>query len=86
MGNLFPKKDLHGQLWNVMPKIDSGNVSSATTEIIDMATDVSTGQSTWQQLYDAKPADQKYLVQLGQQMEGLIITEQEVIKIGRAHV
>lgn len=49
-----------------------------------MATDVSTGQSTWQQLYDAKPADQKYLVQLGQQMEGLIITEQEVINANQA--
>ncbi len=49
-----------------------------------MSSLVSAGQSTWQQLYDAKPADQKYLVQLGQQMEGLIITEQEVINANQA--
>ncbi len=49
-----------------------------------MSSLVSAGQSTWQQLYDTKPADQKYLVQLGQQMEGLIITEQEVIRTNQA--
>lgn len=84
MGNLFPKKDLQSQLWNVMPEINSGNVSSATRNIINMSSLVSAGQSTWQQLYDTKPADQKYLVRLGQQMEGLIITEQEVIRTNQA--
>ncbi len=67
-----------------MPKIDSSNVSNATRSIKNMTSDVATGQSTWQQLYDTKPADQKYLVQLGQQMEGLIITEQEVIRTNQA--
>lgn len=84
MGNLFSKQNLQSQLWNVMPEIDSSNVSGATRAIKNMTSDVATGQSTWQQLYDTKPVDQKYLVRLGQQMEGLIITEQEVIRTNQA--
>lgn len=67
-----------------MPEIDSNNVSNATRTIKNMATGVATGQTTWQRIYDTKPTDQKYLVQLGQQMEGLIITEQEVIRTNKA--
>lgn len=67
-----------------MPEIDSSNVSSATRDIRNISSIVSTGQSTWQRIYDTIPPDQKYLAQLGQQMEGLIITEQEVMRTNQA--
>ncbi len=79
--NLFPKKEnIESQLINVMPEINTDNISDATEKIKVMASAVSENKTTWQQLFDTLPESEKHFSQLGQQMEGQIITEEGVIK------
>lgn len=79
---LYPKKDIKSQLIDVdsvFPKIDTSNVKEVKAEIIDMSKSVSDGKKTWQELFDTLPSGKKHFAELGQQMEGQIITEDGLI-------
>lgn len=79
---LYPKKDIKSQLIDVdtmYPKIDTSNVKEIKAEIIDMSKSVSDGKKTWQELFEALPVGKKHFAELGQQMEGQIITEEGLI-------
>ena len=79
---LYPKKDIKSQLIDVdtmYPKIDTSNVKEIKAEIIDMSKSVSDGKKTWQELFEASPVGKKHFAELGQQMEGQIITEEGLI-------
>lgn len=79
---LYPKKDIKSQLIDVdsvFPKIDTSNVKEIKAEIIDMSKSVSDGKKTWQELFDTLPSGKKHFAELGQQMEGQIITEDGLI-------
>ena len=78
---LYPKKeDIKNQLVDVMPEINTTNVSDAIEKIKVMASAVSEGKTSWQNLFDTLPEGEKHFAQLGQQMEDQIITEEGVIK------
>lgn len=79
---LYPKKDIKSQLIDIdtmYPKIDTSNVKEIKAEIIDMSKSVSDGKKTWQELFDTLPSGKKHFAELGQQMEGQIITEEGLI-------
>ncbi|MCM1185234.1 MAG: hypothetical protein NC345_01750, partial [Lachnospira sp.] len=79
--NLFPKKeDIKNQLVDVMPEINTNNISDTIEKIKVMTSDVSENKSTWQNLFDTLPESEKHLAQLGQQLEGQIITEENLVK------
>lgn len=81
---LFPKKeDIQNQLIDVdkiFPKLDETNLSKVTDTVKKMTESVASGEETWQNLFDTLPEGEKYLAKLGQQMEGQIITTEEVAK------
>ena len=78
---LYPKKeDIQNQLIDVMPEINANDISATTEEIIAMASSVSKNKTTWQEWFNILPEGKKHLAQLGQQMEGQIITTEGVIK------
>ena len=79
---LYPKKDIKSQLIDVdtmYPKIDTSNVDKIKTKIVKMSKSVSDGKKTWQELFDTLPVGEKHFAELGQQMEGQIITEEGLI-------
>lgn len=79
---LYSKKDIKSQLIDVdsiFPKIDTSNVDEIKTKIVKMSKSISDGKKTWQELFDALPSGEKYFAELGQQMEGQIITEEGLI-------
>lgn len=79
---LYPKKDIKSQLIDVdtmYPKIDTSNVKEIKAEIIDMSKSVSDGKKTWQESFETLPVGKKHFAELGQQMEGQIITEEGLI-------
>lgn len=79
---LYPKKDIKLQLIDVdsvFPKIDTSNVKKVKAEIINLSKLVANNENTWQELFDTLPSDKKHLAELGQQMEGQIITEEGLI-------
>ena len=83
--NLLPKKeDITSQLVDVMPEINTDNLIDATEKIKILSKDVANGTTTWQELFDTLPEGQKYFAQLGQQMEGQIITTEGVAKANQA--
>ena len=83
--NLLPKKeDITSQLIDVMPEINTDNLVDATEKIKNLSKDVANGTTTWQELFDALPEGQKHFAQLGQQMEGQIITTEGVAKANKA--
>ena len=63
-----------------MPEINTANVFDATEKIKVMASAVSEGETSWQNLFDTLPKGEKHFAQLGQQMERQIITEEGVIQ------
>lgn len=79
---LYPKKDIKSQLIDVdsvFPKIDTSNVKEVKAEIIDLSKLVANNKNTWQELFDTLPSGKKHFAELGQQMEGQIITEEGLI-------
>lgn len=79
---LYPKKDIKSQLIDVdsvFPKIDTSNVKEVKAEIIDLSKLVANNETTWQELFDTLPSGKKHFAELGQQMEGQIITEDGLI-------
>lgn len=83
--NLLPKKeDITSQLIDVMPEINTDNLVAATEKIKILSKDVANGTTTWQELFDTLPEGQKHFAQLGQQMEGQIITTEGVAKANQA--
>lgn len=79
---LYPKKDIKSQLIDVdtmYPKIDTSNVKKIKAEIVDMSKSVANNETTWQELFDTLPSGKKHFAELGQQMEGQIITEDGLI-------
>lgn len=79
---LYPKKDIKSQLIDVdtmYPKIDTSNVKEIKAEIVDMSKSVANNETTWQELFDTLPSGKKHFAELGQQMEGQIITEDGLI-------
>lgn len=80
--NLFPKKaDIQSQMLDIdklYPKIDTSDIENVTKEIVEMSTSVSNGTDTWQKLFDTLPEGKKHLVEIGQQLEGQIITTDKV--------
>lgn len=79
---LYPKKDIKSQLIDVdtmYPKIDTSNVKKIKAEIVDMSKSVANNETTWQELFDTLPSGKKHFAELGQQMEGQIITEEGLI-------
>lgn len=79
---LYPKKDIKSQLIDVdsvFPKIDTSNVKEVKAEIIDLSKLVTNNETTWQELFDTLPSGKKHFAELGQQMEGQIITEDGLI-------
>ena len=83
--NLLPKKeDITSQLIDVMPEINTDNLVDATEKIKNLSKDVANGTTTWQELFDTLPEGQKHFAQLGQQMEGQIITTEGVAKANQS--
>lgn len=83
--NLLPKKeDITSQLIDVMPEINTDNLVDATEKIKNLSKDVTNGTTTWQELFDTLPEGQKHFAQLGQQMEGQIITTEGVAKANQS--
>lgn len=83
--NIFSKKeDMKSQFIDVMPEINTDSISDVTEKIIVMTSAVSENKTTWQKLFDTLPEREKYLAQLGQQMEGQIITTEGVTKANHA--
>lgn len=79
---LYPKKDIKSQLIDVdamYPKIDTSNVKEVKAEITDLSKLVANNETTWQELFDTLPSGKKHFAELGQQMEGQIITEEGLI-------
>lgn len=77
---LYPTKEsIKPQLIDVAPKIDVNNVKSVTDEIIKMTSAVKSGKISWQQLYNTLPPTKKHLAQIGQELEGQIVTNEKVI-------
>ncbi len=78
---LYPsKEDIQSQFVDVMPEINVNNIVDATEKIKTLSKDVANGTTTWQELFDTLPEGQKHIAQLGQQMEGQIITTEGVAK------
>lgn len=78
---LYPKKeDIQAQMIDVAPKIDVSNVSEVTEKVKLLSGNVKNGITTWQELFDnVLPAGQKHLAQIGQELEGQIVTNEKVI-------
>lgn len=79
---LYPKKDIKSQLIDVdamYPKIDTSNAKEVKAEITDLSKLVANNETTWQELFDTLPSGKKHFAELGQQMEGQIITEEGLI-------
>lgn len=79
---LYSINDIKSQLIDVdtmYPKIDASNVDEIKTKIVKMSKSVSDGKKTWQELFEALPVGEKHFAELGQQMEGQIITEEVLI-------
>ena len=78
---LYPKKeDIQKQLIDVMPVINTNDITVTTEEIKAMASSVLKGKTTWQEWFDTLPEGQKHFAKLGQQLEGQIITTENVTK------
>jgi len=72
--------DIQKQLIDAIPEININDISATTEEIKAMASSVSKNKTTWQEWFNTLPENKKHLAQLGQQMEGQIITTESVIK------
>jgi methyl-accepting chemotaxis protein len=82
--NLFSnKKDLKEQFVDVMPKIDESNIEKSLSKIKDMSKSVAENKKTWQELYDTLPEGEKHLAKLGKEMEGQIITGEDLINANK---
>ena len=81
---LFPKKEeIQSQLIDVdkiIPNIDISNATEITEKIKKMSESVANGEITWQKLFDILPDGEKQFAKLGQQMDGQIITIENVVK------
>ena len=83
--NLFTNnKDVQSQFVDVIPEIDTSNISNLTETIKEISSDVSKGKSSWQEWFDIFPDNEKYIVELAQKMEGQIITEKNLIKTNKS--
>ena len=63
-----------------MPELNTNNIVDATEKIKFLSKNVTSGTTTWQELFDTLPEGEKHFAQLGQQMEGQIITTEGVAK------
>lgn len=76
---LYPNKEnIKPQLIDVMPEINANNIVDVTEKIKTLSEDVASGTITWQKLFDTLPEGQKHLAKLGQELEGQIITTENV--------
>ena len=79
-GYLFPsKQSIEEQFVDVLPEIDLSNAKQATGIIKSLTKQVEQGSATWQHLYDVLPESKKQYVLLGKELEGHIITTDNVI-------